>query len=69
MDKYLNIDLIPYVKHLKVLKGISKEGKPYLYLSLTFINDFEHKIFMDKSFIFPFNQMFKDDNKVEVKHN
>lgn len=47
MEKYYNLDFKDAIRSIQVKQGTSKEGSPYTYIELSFINNYSKRIFMN----------------------
>lgn len=54
MEEIVNKDFKVAVKSAIVKKGTSKDGNDYYYLSLEFVNGYEHRVFLRSDNIFAF---------------
>lgn len=47
MDKYFNLEFKDAISSCQVKQGTSKEGSPYSYIEIQFINGYSKRIFMN----------------------
>lgn len=57
LSNYIGKDLIKGIDSLVVTQGQSKDGAPYCYLSLNFINGFTKRIYIQTAENFAFNNL------------
>lgn len=59
MEKYLEKEYKGAVSSLKLCQGVAKDsGNPYYYLSLTFVNGYERRLFLNDDQRFAISNAF-----------
>lgn len=69
MEQLQGKDLSKVIKSALVKKGVSKDGNDYYYISLEFINGYEHRVFLRSDNVFALMDALRrgDESKTSSK--